>query len=270
MGAMPQEVDLIKMEMNIQAEETIGERTFFSGSLNGFDTVLVFSRWGKVAASSTATTLLDKYKIDFLLFTGVAGAVDPILNIGDVVIGKKLYQHDMDARPIFPRFQIPLTDKLTFSPNEIHVSQAEVAANKYLNNLQSDISIEILSKFSIVHPKVIRGIIATGDQFVTDTQAHEGMHLSDSEKAQAVEMEGAAVAQICEEYNKPYLIIRIISDKADHSATIDLNAFIENISNHYSRGIALEFLSTLQNNITEKANEKIESWKIEDPSVLMT
>ncbi len=116
MGAMPQEVALVKASMKISKVETIGGREFVSGNLHGFETVLVFSRWGKVASASTATTLFNVYGVDFLLFTGVAGAVDPILNIGDVVVGSKFYQHDMDARPIFPKFHIPLTDTMTFSP----------------------------------------------------------------------------------------------------------------------------------------------------------
>lgn len=72
------------------------------------------------------------------------------------------------------------------------------------------------------------------------------MNFNKEERAHAVEMEGAAVAQVCEDYNKPYLIIRTISDKADHSASIDFVAFIENISNHYSSGIVFEFLTTLR------------------------
>lgn len=75
------------------------------------------------------------------------------------------------------------------------------------------------------------------------------MHLSDTEKAHAVEMEGAAVAQVCEEYNKPYIIMRTISDKADHSATIDFLAFIETVSNHYSRGLATNFLLALREKV---------------------
>lgn len=245
MGAMPQEVDLVKAEMDIKMEEIIGGRTFISGNLHGFDTVLVFSRWGKVASSSTATTLFNIYDIDFLLFTGVAGAVDPGLNVGDIVIGDKLYQHDMDARPLFPQFHIPLTDTLTFSPKEEHLAQAEEAINKYISNI-SNIPQDTLHQFLILSPKVMRGTIATGDQFVMNTQTHEGMNLSSNEKAQVVEMEGAAVAQICEEYNKPYLIIRTISDKADNSADVDFAAFVGNISNHYSSGIVYQFLSILR------------------------
>ena len=118
MGAIPQEVDLIRSDMNITEEVTLGGRTFYVGELHGCDVVLVFSRIGKVAASSVTTTLINLFKIDFLLFTGVAGAVHPDLNIGDIVIGEVLYQHDMDGRPLFPKFHIPLTEKDSFLSHE--------------------------------------------------------------------------------------------------------------------------------------------------------
>lgn len=251
MGAMIQEVELIKATMEIENEETIAGRVFISGKLEGFDTVLVFSRWGKVASSSTATTLFNRYNIDFLLFTGVAGAVDSTLNIGDVVIGEKLYQHDMDATPLFPKFHIPLTTEAMFFPKGNHVLMAEIAANAYIKTIHSDLDPIKLKQFSMSSPKVVRGTIATGDQFVKDMETHKGMNISETERAHAVEMEGAAVAQVCEEYHKPYIIVRTISDKADHSATIDFLAFIENISNHYSKGIVSEFLSQLRHSITE-------------------
>jgi len=255
MGAMPQEVDLIKSTMNIEKEEVHGGRTFVSGIFNGFETVVVFSRWGKVASASTATTLLNIYNVDFILFTGVAGAVDPILNIGDIVIGNKLYQHDMDARPIFPKYQIPLTETKTFLPSDNYIEHGKNAASTYVDKINSHIPQDTLSNFSIFSPKVIRGTIASGDQFVTNTATHNGMNLNEDERAHAVEMEGAAVAQICEDYKVPYLIIRTISDKADHSATIDFTAFIENVSNHYSKGIVCEFLNSLRVSLSNVEEE---------------
>ncbi len=77
--------------------------------MNSHDVVLVFSRWGKVAAATTASSLIAEFKIDQLIFTGVAGASAPTLNIGDIVISSQLYQHDMDARPLMPRHENSLT-----------------------------------------------------------------------------------------------------------------------------------------------------------------
>ena len=105
--------------------------------------------------------------------------------------------------------------------------------------------------------KVRRGTIATGDQFVENAAEHPNMNLTGEKKADAVEMEGAAVAQVCEDFNKPYVVIRTISDKADHSATIDFQAFISEVSNHYSRGIVKNFFNELSNSVlnTEKKSD---------------
>mgnify|MGYP006416862967 CR=1 FL=1 len=258
MGAMSEEVDMVKNEMTDQVETTIGGRTFVTGKLHGNDTTIVFSRWGKVASATTATLLIHNFNIDLVLFTGVAGAVDASLNIGDVVISNNLYQHDMDARPIFPKYHIPLTDTCVFQPGPKHLDQAEIATRNYLKNINDDIPNNILKKFSISNPKVKRGTIATGDQFIENSSAHPNMHLNKEVRADAVEMEGAAVAQVCEDFNKPYIIIRTISDKADHSATIDFQSFISEISNHYSRGIVKNFFGQLSKpelNAKPKLNE---------------
>lgn len=244
-GAMPQEIDLVRAAMTTQHRTVLGGNSFYSGSLHGCDVVLAFSRCGKAAAASTVTTLFHYYAIDFLLFTGVAGAVDPQLNIGDVVIARALYQHDIDAGPMFPRFEVPLTQKSMFYPRPQDITCMESAVQHYLANITSHIAPAILDQFAILQPKATVGIIATGDQFVRDTAAHAGMHFSHHERAHAVEMEGAAVAQICEDYDKPYVVVRTISDKADHSAAVDFPAFIENVSNPYSHGIVQEFLKIL-------------------------
>lgn len=257
MGAMIEEVELIKHEMAVSKEDNIGGRTFISGTLNGFETVLVFSRWGKVASASTATTLLNLYNIDFLLFTGVAGAIDTSLNIGDVVVGKKLYQHDMNATPLFRKFEIPLTGKSSFSPSDEIIENGQNAAKKFIKNIKNTIPSATLSKFSIFEPKVVMGTIATGDQFVSNSSTHPEMNFNEQERASAVEMEGGAVAQICEDYEKPYLVLRTISDKADHSAEIDFIDFIKNVSNHYSKEMVVQFLSDLRESISSKENQFI-------------
>jgi len=246
MGAIPQEVDLIRSDMNITEEVTLGGRTFYVGELHGCDVVLVFSRIGKVAASSVTTTLINLFKIDFLLFTGVAGAVHPDLNIGDIVIGEVLYQHDMDGRPLFPKFHIPLTEKDSFLSHENDLSCAERCIVDFFQEIEKYIDKKALAEFSIVAPKGIRGTIATGDQFISNPLDHEDMIFKE-EGAHAVEMEGAAVAQICHEYNIPFLIIRTISDNANHSAAIDFQKFITSISNHFPRGIVQKLLPELMN-----------------------
>ncbi len=116
-GAMIEEISLLKEEMTDMVCDSFGSRDYYCGTLYGVETVLVFSRWGKVASAMTATTLIGRYKIDALIFIGVAGAMAEKLNIGDVIIGNKLYQHDMDARPLFKKHEIPLTDTVFFIAN---------------------------------------------------------------------------------------------------------------------------------------------------------
>jgi len=244
MGAIPQEVDLMRQEMEVEEEVLLGGRTFYVGTLHGCDVVLVFSRIGKVAAASVATTLFNLFGIDFLLFIGVAGAVHSELEIGDIVIGAKLYQHDMDGRPLFPKFEVPLTGRDHFFTEEEYLRCAEACVADFINELEEHVDQKILESFSIDVPKIICGTIATGDQFISDPADHVNMVLSE-ESAHAVEMEGAAVAQICHEYHKPCLIIRTISDRADHSAAVDFQKFIESISNPFSQGIVRKLLPEL-------------------------
>ena len=245
MGAMLDEVKHLKKITVITDEKTIADRTYYSGNLDGIDVTLVFSRLGKVAAASTVTVLINNFDVDFVIFTGVAGAVDKNINVGDVVIGKALYQHDMDARPIFPRFQIPLTNNILFKPDESYVKKALTATTRFLSKINEKIDTKILIKLSISNPKAHTGTIASGDQFITDSTNHESLKL-DSEKVLAVEMEGAAVAQVCEEHKVPYVVVRTISDKADHSSKIDFQTFVTEVASNYSSGIVQEFFKGMQ------------------------
>ena len=114
LGAMPQEVDdVIRLLKNAQ-EFSFGMRTYISGQINGTDAVVVFSRWGKVAAAATVSALIHHFAVTEIIFTGVAGAIDPKLKIGDIVIGRRLIQHDIDARPLMQRFEVPLLSKTYF------------------------------------------------------------------------------------------------------------------------------------------------------------
>lgn len=241
MGAMEQEVTLLKKAMKITSEETIAERVYYSGTLADVEIVLVFSRWGKVAASSTATTLINKFDVNSIIFTGVAGAVSEELNIGDVVIGNGLYQHDMDARPFFEQFQIPLNNNIVFKPDPKDIEKATKSSENFLSTINDHIDSNVLAKFSIFNPKVRTGVIASGDKFISDTLTHDNLKLQ-SENVLAVEMEGAAVAQVCNEYNIPFTVIRTISDKANHTASIDFLSFVEEIASQYSSGIVCGML----------------------------
>lgn len=247
MGAMVEEVAYIKQAMKVEKIETYAGREFYCGTLDNypFEVVTVLSHCGKVASACTAAILLEKYEIDFVIFTGVAGAADHRLNIGDVVIGDMLFQHDLDAEPFSPKFCVPLTNKSEFKPERRYIELAKTATENYLKNLAQDIGEDNVQKFKLDHPKAVIAPIATGDQFISDAATNKNMHFDESKNASAVEMEGAAVAQVCEDFDKPYIVIRTISDKADHSAIIDFQDFIDHVSNHYSLGVVRGFLANL-------------------------
>lgn len=238
MGAMAEEISLLCQHIKDARSETHGMRTYISGELYGKAATIVFSRWGKVAASSTATLLVEKYDVDFLVFSGVAGAIDSTLNIGDVVIADTLVQHDMDASalPGIEKFEIPLLGVSRFLPKPHHVRSAVQAAETYITqDLCTDVSADVREAFGITVPRVVTGTVASGDQFI----AHE-IHLQALREKlpglKCVEMEGAAVAQVAYEHDIPYVVMRTISDKADHSAVVDFPRFIRKIASHFTCG----------------------------------
>src|SRR6186713_2513202 len=151
MGAMPEEIDGVIALLDNRKESTAGRRTYFSGQINGIDTVVVFSRWGKVAAATTVSTLIHEFKITELLFTGVAGAISADLNIGDIVLAKRLIQHDMDARPLMKRYEIPLLNQTYLESDSTHLTIASKAINTLIEDksLHSTIGDEELAEFSI-------------------------------------------------------------------------------------------------------------------------
>jgi adenosylhomocysteine nucleosidase len=244
MGAMTEEIDSIHSHMNNVTIVEHGGRKYHVGKFHDHDVVLVFSRWGKVASATTATALITEFKIDQLIFTGVAGASNPDLNIGDVVISKQLYQHDMDARPLMPRYQIPLTGITFFKADNALIEKAKAATDNLFSSLAKKIPADVLERFNITKPKYILGTIATGDQFINDSKRTEAIMIDQPETV-AVEMEGAAVAQICNDYSIPFVIIRTISDKADHTSIIDFPKFINEVAKHYSEHVIQGMLAKM-------------------------
>lgn len=235
MGAMPQEIDGVIALLENPVRRVIGMRAYTTGTINGVNTVVVFSRWGKVAAAATVTTLIHVFNITELIFTGVAGAIDPTLNIGDIIIAKRLYQHDMDARPLMQQFEIPLLGKTFFECDATELERIKEAISPLIiNNILKDtIGNETLAEFGISTPNLHIGDIASGDQFFANNSQKISLHNA-LPTILCVEMEGAAVAQVCFEHRIPFTIIRTISDVADEQSHIDFPKFIEKVSSKYS------------------------------------
>lgn len=180
---------------------------------------LVWSGWGKVSSARAATRLISNSSkenpIDCIFFTGVAGAADSNLKQWDVVVADKVIQYDMDARPLFERFYIPALNIDRLSSCEEWKNKTYLAILNAKNN-------GILQVFGSVK----KGLIGTGDRFISDRNVL--LELSkDLHDLMAVEMEGAAVAQVAAQEGIPWVIIRVISDDANSDASKDFSEFLE-------------------------------------------
>jgi adenosylhomocysteine nucleosidase len=211
-----------------------GKREYAVGQLWEIDAVCVLSRIGKVAAAMTATTLVEKFGVTHIIFTGVAGAGDKTVQVGDIVVAEALVQHDMDASPLFPRFEVPLTGQTHFQPDQQLSLRLSRAAHDFLElDFQDAISEGERREFRLMQPRVHRGLVASGDQFMNDRD-----HLNRLNAALpglvAVEMEGAAVAQVCYELDVPCAVIRTVSDNANENAALDFMRFVKSVAAQYA------------------------------------
>jgi len=236
-SAMEEENAALVESMQIESETSIAERIYYSGTLWNQKVVVVFSRWGKVAAAATAVTLIERFNVQQVLFTGVAGAIDKILNVGDVVVADYLYQHDLDVRPILERHEIPLLGISKIAASNYLSKELIAGANQFVRDqLNEQISAEEVHAFSLQNPKVICAAIATGDQFISNAETAADMK-SRLPSVVCTEMEGGAVAQVCLEHKIPFAVVRIISDNANDSADVDFWRFVAKAARIYSKWI---------------------------------
>ena len=242
MGAMPEEMNKIISAISNKEIIERGSRIYYKGILSGQEVVAVFSRWGKVAAATTVTHLILEFKVDRIVFTGVAGAISPDLNIGDIVIGQHLYQHDMDARPLMRRFEIPLTGKTSYEIPRQNIDTMAQAVHNFLKNNKE--FRKLLAEQNILHPKLVIGDIASGDLFIS-SQAMKDAMLRHLPSVVCAEMEGAAVAQVCDDYEVPLTVIRVISDNANEEAHTSAIGFVNQHAGEYSFSILDQYIQII-------------------------
>lgn len=206
MGAMEEEIEPLLSHFNNVKITEFAKNKYYEVSYNGLDIVIAYSKIGKVFASLTASTLIEKFACDTLLFSGVAGAINPKLKIGDLIIADKLCQHDLDITAFgHPHGFVPGGDVFIETSKELREVAKEVALENSLN--------------------VLEGTIATGDQFVHSSERKN--FIENTFKADALEMEGASVAVICDSLDVPFFILRAISDAAEGGADIDFDEFLK-------------------------------------------
>jgi len=242
MSAMHEEIASLISAMEVEQKDSYGSRTYYVGKLCDEEVVVVFSHWGKVAASITATTLINRYAASEVLFTGVAGAIVSSLSVGDIVVADTLYQHDMDASPIIERHEIPLLGRAGIKANTDMRDRLCNAAQLFIKyNFEQSVYSDIIAKYKLAAPKVRCADVASGDQFVANSSTGKDI-VSRLESVVCVEMEGAAVAQVCESFDIPFAVVRTISDSGDESADIDFQAFVTEVASTYSIEIISNYL----------------------------
>lgn len=233
--------DLMEQAQTHQA----GMRDYVPGKLWGTDCVCVLSRIGKVAAAATVATLIEKFGVTHVVFTGVAGAIAPNVKVGDIVVADSLVQHDMNAAPLFPPLEVPLLGQSHFASDKTTTDKLLAAANAFAErDFATVISAEDRHSLKLDRPIIHQGLIASGDQFI-----HERAKATALAEALpgllAVEMEGAAVAQVCFEFGVPFAVIRTISDGSNEDSPMNFVHFIERVASPYALHILRHFLGVV-------------------------
>jgi len=244
LSAMPEEVGVILENLKDVKKTSFGDLELFSGEFQNNNSKKIYittawSGWGKVSAARATTRLLPIiYKnipISLVLFTGVAGAVDKKLKQWDIVISESVIQHDIDARPLFEKYVIPAIKKKEIFTNKILLDKIfdSISGESRQNNLNS-------------FGRIYKGLIATGDMFISEKK--KIIQLSkDISGLLAVEMEGAAFAQVAHQEKIEWIIIRVISDDGDEKAGDDFNNFLIKYKNQ-----SFELIKSFLNSITDK------------------
>lgn len=211
-AAMQEEMKEIERIMENTETEKIYELNFIKGKINNKDVVLVEAGIGKVNAARTTQILINKFNIDAIINVGSAASANDELNIGDIVIGQKIVQHDFDITAFgHPKGYIS------------NVGQFIESDKKLIDKMEQTIASRQDNKF-----KIKIGTIASGDIFCTELKMKE--KIRNKFNADAIEMEGAAIAQVCKLDNIPFLVIRSISDKPNGNNNITFDQFLEQAS----------------------------------------
>jgi adenosylhomocysteine nucleosidase len=223
LGAFGDEVAVLEQSLTDAQPQTILGIQFVAGMLKGRKVIVASSGVGKVNAAMCATLLIDHFAPGEVIFSGIAGSINPELHPGDLVIGEKTAHHDMGTLYPDGMHYRGLRSPIDWRPNPVYFDAdprlllaAEAARRR--TSLE-----KIYTSEGERTPVIIRGIIVTGDVFVASPAKKE--ELRKAFHADAVEMEGAAVAQVCHELGVPCLVIRSISDTADAKARQDTSFF---------------------------------------------
>ena len=239
-SAMPPELAALKALMPTDRITMVAGRRFHQGQLAGHEVVLALSGIGKVAAAATAAVLCQHFQASALLFTGVAGGLGAGVKVGDVVVADALLQHDLDVSPLFPRWVVPGAGRDRFAPDASWTARLRRASLAVLAQPEPELA-RGLAAFGLHAPRCHQGLIISGDRFVS-TSAESQTLRSLLPEALAVEMEGAAVAQVCADFERPFAVLRTVSDRADDQAHLDFERFLAEVAADMARDIVMKAL----------------------------
>jgi adenosylhomocysteine nucleosidase len=241
-SAMHEELRALLPALHEPHTTVIAGRRFHTGTMHGQPVVTALSGIGKVAVATTATILLTEFDVSAIVLTGVAGGIGRGVRVGDVVVARQLMQHDMDASPLFPRYEVPLTGRTRFDADPVLTNALATAALRCMARAPELLGEAHLADFDIDSPVVHEGLVASGDRFVS-TAAESRALAQALPDALAVEMEGAALAQVCSDFSVPFAVLRTVSDRADDDAHADFARFIVEVASVYTRGIVHDWLA---------------------------
>ncbi len=225
MGAMPEEIAPILEKIGEYKTTEYANNKYYEASYKGVDLVIAYSKIGKVFSTLTATTMIQHFGAQMLLFSGVAGAICGNLKVGDLIVATSLSQHDLDITAFgHPHGYVP-----------------EGAVSIFTDKTLLDMSKRVAKDMGV---EVKEGTIATGDQFVANEERKNW--IGDTFKADALEMEGASVAVVCDALDIPFFILRAISDAADMDASFSFEEFLET-----SAIVSAEFVMKMVDKIVE-------------------
>jgi adenosylhomocysteine nucleosidase len=224
-GAMEPEVALLRQQINNVSCTELGGYSFYSGELAGVQVVLVQSGIGKVASALATALLIQHFKPTAVINTGSAGGFDPELNVGDIVISTEVRHHDVDVTAFgYEMGQVPqMPPAFAAHPELISAAEQSIQALGFCNTK--------------------KGLIATGDSFICDP-ARIAIIRQQFPTMLAVEMEGAAIAQVCHMLKTPFVVIRSLSDIAGKESPQSFEAYLE-VASKNSSAMVLELLQRL-------------------------
>ncbi|MDD2544705.1 MAG: 5'-methylthioadenosine/adenosylhomocysteine nucleosidase [Burkholderiaceae bacterium] len=244
LSALPEEQSGLVAALQQPRRSERAGRVFWQGQLHGRPVVLALSGIGKVAAATTAGALIEGFGVQRIVFTGVAGGVGDGVQVGDLVVAQDYLQHDMDASPLFPRWELPGYARTRLACDAPLSALLLIAASAGLKSA----GVVFEAHNAARPPRVHQGLVASGDRFVATAQESHQLRArlaAAGHEVLAVEMEGAAVAQVCLDYGIPFAAVRTVSDRADDDAHVDFLQFVQTVASRYADHVVQHLLPLL-------------------------